>query len=152
MPEGVDRLVAVDDVAEQTGVPFEHGQGVAGVRLHERPVDLAGELLQPRHRLAGHSEAYQVVQHAGLEQEHLVPSRHLRHLADARPRRRQVTPARFQPGPCAFPCGDRRGHRAVADLVRSLQRGRRGSAFTEQQVPLGHADVGPHQRRVLPGR
>ena len=148
--EHVDPLVAVDDVAEQVDVTLDAGHGAAGVGL--RRADRRSGRRAPA---------------AGRRPRPGAPSRTRSLSAPSSNRntssRRAARPRRG----CGR--GPRRGHRGtrrarprarsrVANdvatglsptCVGSLQGGRGGAALAEQQVPLGDADVGPHQRGVL---
>ena len=73
-------------------------------------------------------------------------------IADADARPDEVAAARVEPRSRSLERRDRRGDRALADLVGPLHGGCRRAALAEQEVALRHTDVGPHQRGVLSGR
>ena len=152
--EDVDRLVPVDDVGEGVEVAVDHGPGV-GARgpATSGPSTTSASSSQPVDGLARRRRGGRGRGAARLER--CAPRRapadaatsRMRARADGRSPRQASSQARVRSR-----VAERRGHRAVADPSARAQRRRGRLALAEQQVALGHADVGPHQRRVLPGR
>ena len=153
-PEGVEGLEAVDHVAEGGGVGLDQGAGVGGQDGDEGAVHLGGELVEAVDDGGGLAEADEVVQERGLEDVHLVVAHGPDDVADAPAGRGQVAPAGVEPGVGALAGGRRGGQRAVAHPVGLGEGGGGRLAVAEEQVALGDADVGPHQRGLLarPGR
>ena len=113
------RLVAVDDVAEQADVALDERRGPAAWACDERPVDLAGQLLQPvdrlaRRRRAGRGRAARRAsnRYTSSRRASSTTSRMRARAAARSPR--QASSQR--PGPLAG--RERRGDRAVADARR----------------------------------